>query len=442
MVFGSPNPALTSGILQGIEVMIGRRNSVNAPAPQPITDKTIRLSVGSGRIKSNNKATTSQYAAMTSGFEFVVYGGQADTWGLPPIIALADIDTYIALEFECQVPVCCSASKIHFDCAQVRVYWTSVPPTANLTPILTPNATPSPTPTSNPTPSPTPTAISTPTAPATPNSTPSPPMSPIPPNSSSGSTPQPTPNPTLTPQPESVSTLPVQTPQPSSRPTPLPVSASSISTAPDSGHHGSCSAFNAQCAQCIGSVSLCRFCDGACVESSVLCPPGATVNIDASGLCPTGASHTAVGSPPLTEAASESTSNAAIGGTIIGESLGMWPWVGLGIGLFVLLLIIAVIVVIVVRRRNKAHSRARARSNDLETLGLSDLSSAASAFETVMDSGGTITTPPRTSEYASVTFRNAETIDAAPRGSSALAPVQYGAADFLTDERPDSANDG
>jgi hypothetical protein len=81
MVFGSPNPALTSGILQGIEVMIGRRNSVNAPAPQPITDKTIRLSVGSGRIKSNNKATTSQYAAMTSGFEFVVYGGKRTRGG-------------------------------------------------------------------------------------------------------------------------------------------------------------------------------------------------------------------------------------------------------------------------------------------------------------------------------------------------------------------------
>lgn len=172
----------------------------------------------------------------------------------------------------------------------------------------------------------------------------------------------------------------------------------------------------------------------------MLCPSGTAVNVDSNGICPTVSGDTTVVSAVSTEAPlSDTTAGGAIGSEPSG--LGIWPWVGLGIGLCVLLLIIIVVVVVV--RRRKASARDRSQSKDLETHGLADLSTTASAFDSIMDSGGTVATAPRTNEYASVAqafaIRNGETIDSAPSpssnyGSSALAPVQYGGADFLTDE--------
>lgn len=161
----------------------------------------------------------------------------------------------------------------------------------------------------------------------------------------------------------------------------------------------------------------------------------------AGGVCPTGTDS----STTVVEATSSTTTTSGgainISGATSGDGLDIWPWVGLGIGLCVLLLIIVVVIVVV--RRRKASARDRSQSHDLETHGLTELSSTtASAFDSIMDSGGTMATAPRTNEYASVAQIHGESASSVPppqsNYGSVVTPIQYGGADFL----PESSNGG
>jgi hypothetical protein len=420
MVFNVPtNPTITNGgRLQGIELMVGRRNSVPAPAPQPVTDKVVQLRIGTALgATSQNKADARPYAAMTSGFEFFVYGGQTDTWGFPANVdTLSDIASYIALEFQAQVPTCCTGSKLHFDCAQIRIYWSNVATTQQPTPLP-----PTPQPTPSPTPAPTPVPTTTTTRSPTPTST------------TSTATVRPTTSTSTTTTTTTTSSAGGTTQ--STSPTASTTSTSSTNPTTSSFNEiVECNSFDKQCNACISRD--CRFCDGSCTDAPA-CATGTVIDVGADGTCPVTNDTSSVVATPAIVAQSSSPA--------ITDELDIWPWVGLGIGLCVLLMII-VIVVVVVRRRKQTRSETNF-GRDLDDHNLADMGgTTATAFDAIINPHSA----PRTNEYASVSQAFAmQSGSSLPRSSTYGSPMaavtpsssQYGGADFL-DTPPPADNNG
>ena len=171
MIFATLSPALGSGRLDGIELLVGRRNAITAGGTNlPIKDHTVRLLVGTARTPSADRSRLNEYSTMP-GFEFVTHGSPTDRWGLAAT-ALADVAAFVALEFATQCAMCCTGSKLHFDCAQLRVYWTATTPAPTPAPTLAPTPAPTPTQTLAPTPAPSPAPSPAPAPAATPAATP------------------------------------------------------------------------------------------------------------------------------------------------------------------------------------------------------------------------------------------------------------------------------